>query len=170
MKLIKSIIRHIIPATKQQPTQLHEQNPTLLLQRQQTLLDEQQQALQEQSVIINDLSSKEKQFRSELQFIYSILIQRQRCRIQLFPLLKQNTLLLALDHKITQLNFYLYIPIQQANEIAQVLTYVKDNTIVVHEQFIAPSHNTPDINNFLSNQINSEAKTLGLSVIYNLGQ
>ena len=150
MKFFKSITRYILPVTKKQSI----------------LLLEQQQNLQKQSVIVQELSTKEKVLRSELQFIYSILIQRQGCRFKLFPMIKQLPLLLAVDHKITQMNFYLYIPSQQSNEIAQAYTNVRDDAIIIHELYVAPSHSNQDLHSFLLHEIKSEAKTLGLSIIY----
>ena|SRR5690349_1047628 len=150
MKLIKSIYMNMFPIIRKQSIKIHEQ----------------QQSIQERNAIIDEISAREKLLKSELQFIYSILIQREGCRLQLFPLFKQDTLLLAVDHKITQLNFYLYIPGQQPNEIAQAYTNVLENSIVIHELYVAASNSNIDFQSFLLYQIKSEANTLGMSVIY----
>ena len=150
MKLIKSFTNHIFPIIRKQTNLIHEQRLNI----------------HERDVIINELLEREKLLRSELQFIYSIIIQRQGCRFKLFPMIKQLPLLLAVDHKITQMNFYLYIPSQQSNEIAQAYTNVRDDAIIIHELYVAPSHSNPDLHSFLLHEIKSEAKTLGMSVIY----
>lgn len=150
MKLITVISELICPALSQQRIQIHNLQQTL-------------QILTEHK---NDIAAKEKILRNELQFIYSILIHRSGCRFRLFPMVQQESLLLAVAHNINQVNFFLYIPNQQSNEIAQAYTNVKDNTLVIHELYVSPSHSNPQIYSFLLHQIKSEAKTLGLSVIY----
>jgi hypothetical protein len=113
----------------------------------------------------SDIAVKEKVLRSELQYIYSIIINRNGCRIKLFPLLKQETLLLAVENKPNQVNFYLYTPNFQANEIALVFTEVKENKLIIVEFYSEPDHKTTEINRFLLQQINAEAKALGLSEV-----
>jgi hypothetical protein len=150
MKLITVISELICPALSQQRIQINNLQQTL-------------QILTEHK---NEIAAKEKMLRNELQFIYSILIHRCRCRFRLFPMVQQSFLLLAVSHTFNQVNFFLYIPNQQSNEIAQAYANVKDNTLVIHELYVSPSHSNPQIHSFLLLQIKSEAKTLGLSVIY----
>jgi hypothetical protein len=138
--------------------------PAMARQRNHILI--QQQLLGKFTAQKNELEAIEKKLSKELQCIYSIIIHRHGCRLRLFPILQQESLLLAVAHNISQVNFYLYKPNQQSDEIAQAYTNVQDDALVIHEFYVTPTHCNTQIHSFLLQQIKMEAKALGLSVIY----
>ncbi|MBO9204192.1 MULTISPECIES: hypothetical protein [Niastella] len=113
----------------------------------------------------NELIIKVGVYRKELQFIYSILIARPGCQFRLFPLLKQP-LLLAIENTASQMNFYLYMPNQQSNEIAMAYTNKQENTHVIYELYVEPTYCNSHIYSFLLYQVNTEAKRMDLPVVY----
>lgn len=137
-----------------------------VFQTRQYQLLELQQALSEWKIKANELAGTEKRLSRELQSIYSILIRRSHCRLSLFPLIQQETLLLAVETHINQINVYLYVPIQQSTEIAQVYTNIHQQSLVIHEFYVEAEYSKPFIHSFLLQQVKREAKRLGLSVVH----
>lgn len=128
-----------------------------IIANQRTQLAGQQQAFEQ-------LTKENKIFRNELQYIYTILIHRSGCRLRLYPLLRQETLLFAIEKTSNQLNFYLYIPNKQSSEIGLAYAYIRDKVLVLYELHVDAPFQDPNIRNLLLQQVTIEAKIIGLAV------
>lgn len=113
---------------------------------------------------LEQMNNENRVFRSELQYLYAILIHRGGCRLRLFPLLRQETLLLAIEKTSSQINFYLYIPHKQSSEIGQAYANIQSNALVLYDLHVDAPFRDPNLHNFLLQQIINEAKAIGLPV------